>query len=220
MQVACRSAPKSGHRAAENEDAARWSQSGGLLRACVADGATESAFAAQWAQVLADAFARSGQFDAAWPEWERRHAGRSADVPWYVAAKAEQGAHAAALGVAVEGRAWRAQARGDCNLFVLSRGEIARAWPFDSAGAFGTSPDLFVSNRPAPPAAQVEGALERGQSLLLATDAVAAHVLACPPGAATLPDALASDEAFADWLSDARSRGMRNDDATALLVRP
>ncbi len=221
MRVVSQSVAKRGSTDAENEDAAQWSASARVTRACVADGATESAFSSAWADLLARSFCEDGRFDAAWPEWARVSAQRSADVPWYVEAKVAEGAHAAALGVAIGGTSWQAWATGDCALFVVdSGGTIVQAWPFDSVDAFGSAPDLFVSTRASAPLHEQSGTLARGQRLLLTTDAAAAYLLGRTDDVGRLIDALASPSDFVRWADAARADGMRNDDTTALLIAP
>ncbi len=221
MHVLSQSVAKRGSASNENEDAARWSVVAGGTRVCVSDGATESAFSGAWADLLARSFCADGRFDAAWPEWDREAVQRSADVPWYVEAKVAEGAHAAALGVVANGRTWHAWATGDCALFVVgSDGARVSAWPFESADAFGSSPDLFVSTRASAPLHEHSGKLESGHRLLLTTDAVAAHLLGDSADVKRLINALSSEADFARWADAARADGMRNDDTTALLLTP
>ena len=219
MRAVSQSIAKWGSTPNENEDAAAWSATEGVLRACIADGATESAFSREWARALSRSFCSDGRFDSAWLEWERKAARRSADLPWYVEAKVAQGAHAAALGIVVDGRSWHAWATGDCALFIVdSDGTMASAWPFESADAFGSTPDLFVSTRSSAPLHEQSSRLKRGHRLLLTTDAVAAHVLGNSADLSSLIDALDSEANFARWTDAARADGMRNDDTTALLI--
>jgi hypothetical protein len=222
MRVWTRTEPKRGHAPDQNEDAAAHAHTGGSLRACIADGATESAYSADWARLLAAEFVRAERFDGAWPAWSRQAAARSADVPWYVAAKAEQGAHAAALGLSLECDRWSAWATGDCALFALDAHlALIHTWPFDDAEAFGNAPDLFDSRQPTPPILHTTGRLVSGGHLLLATDAVAAFLLADTSRVHPLVEAVQADaHAFAAWAEASRRAGMRNDDSTVLLISP
>ncbi len=224
LRVRALSLPKAGHRVAENEDA--WAQAtsaAGMLRVAVSDGATESAFSGAWARSLVQAWADGGEaametvVQAARAAFERATAGGLAGAAWFVAAKAEEGAHAAFLGVEVApGGAWRAAAVGDCVLFHLRGGALLRAWPMDDPAAFGNRPALLTSraDRAAPPVEAATGRLEPGDRLLLATDALAAHLLATDPPAALGLDA----DGFAAFVVAARAAGMHNDDVTLVEV--
>ncbi len=221
MRVLSQSVAKRGSMSAENEDAAHWADVSGVLRACVSDGATESAFSGAWADLLARSFCVDGNFDAAWRAWENEAAFHSVNVPWYVEAKVAEGAHAAALGVAVEGRTWHAWATGDCALFIVDSSDaIVSAWPFADADAFGSSPDLFMSTRASAPLHEQSGLLDKRQRLLLATDALAAHLLGDSADLGGLLSAINDADNFARWTDAARANGMRNDDTTALLITP
>ena len=221
--------PKAGHEAAEYEDASDVQADGALpFRAAVADGATESAFAGAWARQLvrgivdegvgdADAFtARLPGWQAAWAE---AVGSRSAELPWYAAAKAEEGAFATLLGLTLHADAsWHALAVGDGCLFHLRQGEpVGRPWPVDTAEAFGNHPALVPSRpgRPVPPVETRRGTWRRGDVFLLATDALAAWLIETGPAAARAftPDVFRQ----AVWQARA-ARHMRNDDVTLVML--
>src|SRR4051794_1385943 len=92
--------PRRGHSADEYEDACAGDARAG--RFAVADGATESSFAASWARLLVEEFVRT---PAPWSSWlpalRQRWAAELQDqpLPWYAEAKAEEGAYATLLGV-------------------------------------------------------------------------------------------------------------------------
>lgn len=216
--------PKHGHTAEEYEDAtaAPVEAADGTVRAAIADGATESAFAGAWARTLVEEFIGA---DVAVPETfeesihrtRRVFGGRIAEhataLPWYASAKAEEGAYAAFLGlVFYPNGAWRAVAVGDCCLFHLRDGEMLSAWPIDDPGEFGNRPALLGSRLdvPQPGAEMTSAQWSSGDRFLLASDALAAYLLAHRPSAAAGLDA----DAFAGFVADARADGMRNDDVT------
>lgn len=244
--------PKGGNRADEYEDASRavypqrfGASSLGSARAAVTDGASESAFAREWANALVDAFVSrppdfdtlsedslrgwlapaQTEWDAAVP-WDR--------VPWHGEAKARAGAFATLLGVVFETAHdepermhWRALAVGDACLFIVRGGELALSFPLDDAAQFDNNPSLLCSN-PANAgdiwnAARLErGACERGDLFILATDAVAAWFLArraenAKPWETLLGLGLTD---WGAWVEEQRREGlMRNDDATVLAIR-
>src|SRR5688572_21438836 len=89
--------PKAGCTPEQYEDA--WMVGAEQGRFAVADGASESVFAGQWAGLLARRFVEAPPAaDAdAWREWIRpaqvawREAAQGPDIPWYVAAKVREG---------------------------------------------------------------------------------------------------------------------------------
>jgi serine/threonine protein phosphatase PrpC len=221
------SVPKAGHADAENEDAAAVRIDGGTAHAAVADGATEAAFARRWAQILASQAAAASvatpdALRARLPDWQTRWqehvAARANALPWYAAAKAEDGAFATLLALALQpDGTWHAVAVGDCVLLHLREATLQQAWPIGDPGAFGDRPAL-VPSRPAralPPPEATRGTWQSGDALLLATDAVAAWLLRTGPARALDWTA----DAFATAVEAARADGtLRNDDSTLLRV--
>lgn len=221
--------PKAGHSETEYEDAFAVQAEPALpFRAAVADGATESAFSGAWARRLVQGFVSDpvGDADAfaarlpGWQaDWAETAGSRSAELPWYAAAKAEEGAFAALLGLALHADAsWHALALGDCCLFHLRRGKaVGRPWPVEEAGALGYHPALVPSQpgRPVPPVEARHGSWRRGDAFLLATDALAAWLMETDPAAvrAFTPDA------FHQTVLQARAaHRMRNDDVTLVML--
>lgn len=221
--------PKRGHDEADYEDAYRVSASGPeASRAAIADGATESAFARLWATMLVEGLVDEGAID---PErftqqlplwqtmWIETIDQRSQGLPWYAAQKAEEGAFATALGLALEpGGTWRALSVGDCCLFHLRDGAVQSTWPATDPDAFTNRPALVPSRRgPAVPTPAVQtGTWAPGDRFLLATDATAAWLLRAGIGVLDDLDA----EAFAQCVRIARTAGtLRNDDVTLVDLR-
>lgn len=230
--VRTHSLPKHGHTAEEYEDATAPPSRApdGTVRAALADGATESAFAGAWARTLVEEFIGA---DTSVPEtfsesihrtrrvFGRRIAEHATALPWYAAAKAEEGAFAAFLGLVLyPSGAWRAVAVGDCCLFHLRDGERLLTWPLDDPDDFGNRPDLLGSRLDVgqPDAETTSAQWSPGDRILLASDALAAYLLAHDPAAATGLDTTA----FEAFVADARADGMRNDDVTLvdLVFRP
>jgi hypothetical protein len=219
-------APKAGSDAA-SEDAADAHVEAWPGRAAVADGATESAFSGLWARILVgELLARSSMtaemfeaaVDAGRAEWAAAVSARLDDRPWYVRAKAEEGAFAAVLGLTLhEDGAWTGVAVGDCCLFHLRDGAVIATWPYEDPDAFTHRPSLVPSRRtrPVPAPRATTGEWESGDALLLATDAVAAWLLR--GDAASVLDT--DSPAFGRAVQTARDEGaLRNDDATLLVL--
>lgn len=224
--------PKRGHTTDEYEDAYAVSDVDAFpLHAAVADGATESAFARRWAQLLVrgwveDAPGSPQAFVRALPGWQRtwQHAvaASAQEKPWYAAAKAEEGAFAACLGLTLQpNEHWQALSVGDCVMLQLRGGQRQTAWPLSEPAAFTHRPTLVSSRAPADavvPAA-TQGTWRPGDVFLLASDALAAWLLKAGPARARSWDALA----FARGVQSARDDGvLHNDDVTLvrIVLRP
>jgi hypothetical protein len=214
-------APRHGASREQYEDAAHGPVvSGRSARLAVADGATESAFARRWARMLVAEATLAPLAEAiasARASFAREAASGTASLPWYAEAKAAEGAHATVLAVEVDGDgAFLAEAVGDCVLFHVRGIEPRLAWPIAEAAAFDNRPALVASGEDVslPNIQKVRGCWEPGDRLLLATDALAAYLLANDPLAAAGLD----EAGFRDLVQQGRQRGMRNDDVTLVEV--
>jgi len=221
------SVPKAGGKDADCEDAAAISAENWPVCASVADGATESAFSGLWARMLVHkGGSRTVTDEAAFrtavkesrAEWRKAVAERAADGPWYVQAKAEEGAFAAVLRFALqEDGSWTALSVGDCCLLLLRDGHVRRSWPFEDPDAFSNRPPLVASrpNESVPSPQTASGTWAHGDTVLLATDAAAAWLL-------QMENVDVEDwgqEAFREAVDRARDDGsLRNDDVTLLVL--
>lgn len=218
--------PKAGGEGDDYEDAAAVAVDNWPVCAAVADGATESVFARAWAKrlvrgVVQEQATTTDSFRNASAEWQAEWATaaqeQATDRPWYVAAKAAEGAFAAVLGLSLhaDGR-WRAVSVGDCCLFHLREGALVQSWPFEAADAFTNRPALVPSQptQDAPAPAAATGSWRVGDAFLLASDAVAAWLMRGDPDAVRTLDS----DAFRERVEAARAHGaLRNDDATLLV---
>ncbi len=187
------SVPKGGE--VKNEDSSAADDRRG--RWAVADGASESVYAEEWADILTRAFIDRPCFKThrldEWlgplqSRWLRE--ARSRPMPWYIEPKVEdQGGFSTFLGVVVErprgGKAeerplrWSAVAVGDCCVFQVRRGEVVVAHPVKRACDFGYTPPLLKTKDERAEAASrdaawIHGLIWRpGDVLLLMTDALA-----------------------------------------------
>ncbi len=237
-QVFCR--PKRGHRDDEYEDACAADAVAG--RFAVADGASESSFAASWAKLLVEDFVRAPEVrPVAWADrlpplqeqWAATLGGQA--LPWYAEAKLQQGAFATFLGVVLEpAEGWRrsrwvALAVGDSCLFHVRDDALVRAFPLKRAADFGNQPWL-VGSRTTPaellarkPFHVRKGRWQEGDRLWLMTDALAQWFLT-ETEVGRRPwqdlDAHTTDEiAFAAWIEELReAKALRNDDVTVIRV--
>lgn len=209
----------------EGEDAARVRTDAWPVRAAVADGATESVYAGLWAQMLVETLVDAGTDSEAvvdavqerQPAWADAVQERAAERPWYVQAKAEEGAFATGLVLSVhDDGTWTAASIGDCCL-VHVRNEAVRAWPADEPEAYTHRPALIPSRGAdrIPTPDTTTGDWTPGDAFLLATDAVAAWLLRVGPR-----PLLDADEPFEAAVDAARDDGtLRNDDATLLILK-
>ena len=223
-------APKSGHAPNEYEDA--YAVAPATLRFAVADGASETSFAKEWAELLVARFVAEPPEPAdlrAWiapmqATWAESHLARPA--AWYAEQKAREGAFASLLGVALADDRWRALAVGDSCLFVVRAGKLQRAFPFEKAEQFNNGPVLLSSVERAnlnvwSGVQSEQGVLQARDQLLLMTDALAHWFLTEAelgrrPWAAL--DRVETPAAFEDMMQFLRRGGaLRNDDVT--LVR-
>jgi len=224
-------APKSGHAANEYEDA--FAVQPEALRFAVADGASETSFAKQWAELLVERFVSQPPTAAELREWvapmQAAWAGENQGkaTAWYAEAKAREGAFSSLLGVAVEEGRWRALAVGDTCMFVVRAGKLVHSFPLASADEFNNRPLLLSSIARSnlkvwDDVRSDEGELKEKDQLLLMTDALAQWFLTEAqlgrrPWAALAR--AATPEAFAAFVDCLRGGGaLRNDDVTLVRV--
>lgn len=217
------------YTAGEWEDSVAYSESKRCF--AVADGASASFMAREWASTLTTSFVAHpvGAYDddglAGWLSRARSSFGvdGESDVPYYVRAAVERGSHATFLGVRLlpdpHGYRWEAVAVGDTVLLHLRGDRLLDAFPVDDPASFGFSPDLVSSmDNEALPAGLVrsEGRTAAGDLLLAATDALAAWALHHGERAFDVLRRV-SARAFPEFVRTARSKsGLMDDDVTLL----
>ncbi len=237
--------PKAGNSPEEYEDAFRADYPApGAARVAVTDGASESAFAREWADALAEAFVSRPPELCALTEdsldaWllaprERWHGQVPWDrLPWHGEAKARTGAFATLLGLTVEAApddaarlCWRALAVGDSCLFVVRDGQLAVSFPLADASEFDNTPALVCSN-PANAGPMWDGVRRCGglceaeDLFLLASDALSCWIVAGSAAGERPWEALAALDPpdWDDWVDEERRAGrMRNDDTTLVAL--
>ena len=163
-------------------------------RCAVADGATESAFSREWAQLLVQGFgehrAHLKDQQSSWRKLVNQN-----PLPWYLERKVTQGAHAAFVGLSLRdpvtkgsdeelGKGtWRAFAVGDSCLFHVRDGELLEAWPISKSEEFDNNPFLLSTTCSSPLSRDDEfvsvfsGTWESKDSFYLASDAMAQWLL-------------------------------------------
>jgi hypothetical protein len=223
------SLPKAGNDRAEYEDAFAGSPAQG--RFAIADGASESAFAGAWANLLVEGYTRHDGDWSAWLPGARKswyEACRERTISWFAENKFQEGAFASFLGVSFDDarRRWQAAAVGDCCLFQTRDQRLLHAFPIGKSSAFGNQPDLIGSlassrkiNRK-----RLQGDWRRGDQLILMTDALARwFLLQTEQKKMPWPEiaSIKTQQAFEAWIEKARAgKELRNDDVTMLLIGP
>jgi serine/threonine protein phosphatase PrpC len=218
--------PKHGSTPAEYEDAIAWSPRQG--RFAVADGASASAFARLWAQLLVRGYvsgairadALEQDLEPLQAQWACRVESR--DLPWYAIEQVRRGAFAALVGLTLcPDRTWSALAVGDCCLFHLRTSEVQQAFPLSAPEQFTNQP-LLIGSRPASNARVrtedaircTEGTWAPGDAFLLMSDALAATFLQ-----RECLDFKPTRRGFTKWVHTLRQeKALRNDDVSLLHI--
>lgn len=234
MKLRCRrfEIPKRGHSRKEYEDAA----AGDCVRGrfAVADGASESIFAGEWAALLCEAFLTDPPTLNGMTEWRDTLQQRwlkdinSRGQPWYVEEKVRDGAFATFIGVSFDEpdgdakRPWHACAVGDSCLFHIRNDSLKLAFPLTDADGFGTRPTLIGSRqRDATTPLSAKGRLKVGDTLLVMTDALAQWFLASHAAGKKPWNRLIGmkESDFPAWVEAGRkSHRLKNDDVTLLVI--
>jgi hypothetical protein len=226
---------KAGNAPDEYEDAFAANAAGACF--AVADGASETSFAALWARLLVEKLIASPRFwqqdawlAAARSDWAAEVDGRP--LPWYAEAKREEGAFATLFGLCFRaaapgrGAVWLGACVGDCCLFHLRQGRLVRSYPSQDPGDFTSRPCLVGSRGGEWPARRVRGRWRAGDRFLLTTDALAHWLLWCQQRGGQpieeIESLLAESDppaAFPTWAEQRRRDGwLRNDDLTLLVI--
>jgi hypothetical protein len=230
--------PKEGQSEAECEDA--YAADAARGRFAIADGASESAFAGVWAEMLAQAHVAHGR---AWSRWLAEVRGawqghfQDQEMPWYLETKFDEGAFATLLGLDLrvtprsDGRlAWRTQAVGDSCVFQVRGDQLQQAFPIKRAADFDSRPWLVGSRPQMPGAARCKrlrglGSWQPGDAFLLMTDALAQWLLQDAESGGQPWTALRSvrhADGFAALVAELRDlpqdKRLRNDDTTLMVI--
>jgi len=157
-----------------------------------------------------------------------------ANLPWNVLEKAKKGAFATFLGLEIgenhgKGKnlyGWQAIAVGDCCLFRMKNEKLIDLFPICDSAQFGSMPSM-LSSVPSPNASDqyevdsLEGKIESGDTIILATDAVAKWIIQeSEAGRDVCKDlvSLESGELKSYFEGLIESGKMKNDDITVLIL--
>lgn len=238
------SCAKEGNSSNENEDSffvpINW-QSNEPFYVAVADGATESSFSREWAEVLVNYFLyfdyKDSSFNTTIHEYIRRSWLRKInanDLPWYAQQKLELGAFSSFLGIEIDPFTGVIcmSAIGDTNLFIFRNDEMEFTFPIKQSKEFGVTP-LLLSTDPTKNKESGElfvhrlFELEIGDKIILGTDAISQWILKEIEAGINplneITNLLNSENAsqnFKEWLTIQRkSISIKNDDTTIILIQ-
>ncbi len=181
--------PKLGNSTEEYEDAFGLNAQGGQF--AVADGASESSFAREWAKLLVDRFVAEPPANSELSEWIKpaqktwgdQHKNQDA-LPWYAQEKARAGAFATLLGLCLDCKtgSWESLAVGDSCAVLVRSNKIVWSFPQVHSSQFHNRPLLLSSvdksNQGVWGAvAREKGTCQEEDLFLLMTDALAAWFL-------------------------------------------
>ena len=228
--------PKAGNTSDEYEDAFSPNEDVSIdakeFRCAVADGATESSFCREWAQLLVEGFRTGRAIDELRKDWQLSVEGK--ELPWYAEEKLQFGAYAALVVLQVNSdRTWEAKAVGDCCVMHLRADTLLCSFPLSDSESFNNSPSLLSSKSSTETSEadlKMYGTWEPGDCFLLLSDALACWALSRQDDTdsnliqlLTLSDSIQ----FADLITRQRVRSdeenassvkMRNDDVTLMRV--
>jgi len=236
--------PKGGHSEEEYEDSFAFSIQ--EQRFAIADGATETSFAKQWAQSLVQAFISNPPPFPSETNWRERLEGWLRPIQqsweegidwenlaWFAVEKARMGASSSLLGVIFEKVSpgilrWLALAFGDSCLFQIRGNELLVAFPLDKAEKFNNRPILLCSypqnnQRVWDKVQAKEGDCQPEDIFLLITDALAQwFLIQWEEGKKPWEELcnLRNQKDFVLFVSRLRyERKIKNDDVTLLIIR-
>lgn len=193
----------------------------------ISDGASTAARPEVWSRLLTESYTAGA--DPLTPEVlaelrQRWHAAvRDDALPWYAVAKLAEGSAATFLGLRVDGDRYAATGVGDSCLFHLSGERLVSVGPLEDWTQFSRFPALISTSGDLDAAAiwRTEGEAADGDVFVLATDAVAQHLLrshACDDVVPAVHEHLDSAADFAAYVERERGRGLANDDSTVCVV--
>lgn len=229
--------PKWGNSLEECEDAFQYKSVKNLLKVSLADGATESSFAKEWAYILTENLVKIKVFSiesiiselpklrSQW--WEEVN---KAPLPWYAEEKLRKGAFSTFLNLQIEikKQVYHCMAIGDCCLFQIKNDEMFFSFPILDSKEFSNHPFLLSTQEEDP--AELKDhikekrnqKIQNGDYLFLMSDALAYWFLMESeknekPWNILL--GLSEDNSFENWLNiERKEKKIKNDDTTLLII--
>jgi hypothetical protein len=146
--------PKHGNTPAEYEDAffpkKKFNQDVKLFRTAIADGATETSFSKEWANLLVQKCCMINdkkQFIQDLPELQTQWYAevKNKDLPWYAQEKFYIGAYSTILALKLEENTYDVMAIGDTCLFHIRGEQLENCFPLTDSKQFNDRPVLLSS---------------------------------------------------------------------------
>lgn len=231
---------KEGYIEKENEDAfiLTYPDDDNTIRVALSDGATESSFAKEWAELLVQYFAifdfeNDTFFRLLHPSIKRQWLDKvnSTDLPWYAQAKLDMGAFATILGITISLNSGNCyvSAVGDSNIFIFRDRKLIIKFPVESSKDFGAAPYLLSSElrnnlRVDNTFTHKIFSVLPGDIFIAGTDAISQWILFQTenenPSIDYLLDAFTEKIDFTNWISQLRlKKEIKNDDTTLAIIK-
>lgn len=217
------------------------------LPVAIADGATETSFAVEWAEKLVNSYVSKpfknldefkNRIQSLSKSWEKTVF--SKPLPWYAEEKARMGAFSTFIGLEInfidsllsKSGQWNAIAIGDSCLFQIRKNTLLSVFPIKKAEDFTNSPMLISSNLENniqcwDKVLNQSGEWEKDDVFFIISDALAAWFLCQYEGGNQPWDELLKfsednkcDGNFEQWIEEKRKTlELKNDDVTCLIIK-
>ena len=221
---------KAGHSFTECEDIWGYVQKEEGAAIALADGATESSFAQEWAGLLVNNFVQDLPIECELIPWLKGLQKQwllwlsAQELPWFAKRKAATGAFATFISLWLSKQNWRVTAVGDSCLFVVRDRQLITSFPQKSSRDFNNSPAL-IGTHLRPELLQIltmQGDLQIGDRFYLTTDAIACWILRqieANQNPWVKLEQISSQDLWVDWVNQLRDRReIANDDTTLLCL--
>ena len=220
---------KAGNHSTECEDIWDYYHGDRRIAIALADGATESSFAKEWAGELVRNWV--GQQESSLKDWMQRSQISwrqwlgTQELSWFAKRKAAHGAFATFLSLRVlDDLSWQAHAVGDSCLFLVRDRQLCQSFPLHHSHEFSHRPQLLGSDRAFAETQilQTQGSVQLGDRFYLTTDAIACWILRqleTRQNPWVKLEQIQTQELFVHWVSELRDRlEIANDDTTLLCL--
>lgn len=221
---------KAGHSFTECEDIWGYAQKEHGMAIALADGATESSFAQEWAGLLVNNFVQDLPIEHELIPWLKGLQNQwlswlaAQELPWFAKRKAAAGAFATFISLWLSEQSWRVMAVGDSCLFVVRDRQLIISFPQKSSQDFNHTPAL-IGTHLRPEHLQIltmQGDLQMGDRFYLTTDAIACWILRqieANQNPWVKLEQIDSQALWVDWVNQLRDRHeIANDDTTLLCL--
>ena len=246
--------PKMGNVSSENEDTFFTHKNGPITKldspftCAISDGATAATFSKLWASILVKTFSRAISDTAVFQinlercqlEWKKHFQQR--ELPWHTEEKMKMGSFATLLWLTIfphetsqkPGGRFKALCVGDTCIFQVRNGKVIFCKPIGNSADFNNRPALIPSLSSLNHFLKMDSSIQtfssdwqRGDQLLLTTDALAAFLIKKMEESSDLVPELFDlvvtprfdDHVFSNWVDQQRAENtLRNDDTSLISI--